>query len=431
MENKDSFLIKGTYIISEQTEGINDILVENGFIEKISKEINVEGNIPTYDMENTCLVPGLMDMHVHLREPGREDKETIVSGSSAAVKGGFTDIVCMPNTTPVNDNANTTRYIYDRAKEAHCCVYAVGAITKASKGKEISEMFDLCKEGVIAFSDDGACIMDSMVMRKAMEYSKIFNKPLITHSEDINLTRDGVINEGMVSLKTNLKGIPSISEDIMVYRDIALSEYLDVPLHIAHVSTARSLRIIEDAKARGVKVTCEVTPHHLSLTEDELLKLNTNTKINPPLRTLKDVDSLRQGLKNNIIDVIASDHAPHTLAEKELNLSADVPCGTIGLETSLLVVLKDLYHTGILKLSDIVQKMCYNPNKILGLDPPAIRVGSKAKFSVFNTEDNIFIDKGFFLSKSNNSAFIGKELKGKVLLTVVNGSVKYFNGKLV
>lgn len=431
MNKKDRFLIKNCFIVSGETEGKKDLLVEEGIISNIGQDIKAEGNIDVYDMEGSHLLPGLCDIHVHLREPGREDKETIFTGSRAAVKGGITDIACMPNTIPVNDNATITRFIYDKSRDSLCNVYPIGAITKGSQGNEISEMFDLAKAGVVAFSDDGTSVMNSNVMRKAMEYSKIFRKPIISHCEDINLAKDGVINEGRISLKTNLKGIPLVAEDIIVYRDIALAEYIGVPLHIAHVSTERSMSIIADAKNRGVNVTAEVTPHHIALTEDELLTLNTSAKINPPLRMASDVERLKEGLKSNIIDAIASDHAPHTTAEKELNISADVPSGTIGLETMLPVVLTELYHTGILTLREIVDKLCYNPCRIIGISPPCIKAGHTAKFTVVNTKKKTLIEKDFFQSKSRNSVFIGRELYGEIILTVVNGSIRYINNQII
>lgn len=431
MNNKDRFLIKNCLIVSKEIEDQSDILVEDGKISKIHKDIKPENDIDTYDMKGSYILPGLCDVHVHLREPGREDKETIVTGSMAAVKGGITDIACMPNTSPVNDNASTTRYIHDKSREAFCNIYPIGAITKGSKGKEISEMNDLNKAGVFAFSDDGNTVMDSNIMRKAMEYSRIFNKPIIAHCEDINLTRDGIINEGMVSLKTNLKGMPSIAEDIIVYRDTALAEYLDIPLHIAHVSTEKSMNIIAEAKKRGAKITCEATPHHIALTEEELFGLDTSAKINPPLRPLSDRRKIIEGLKNNIIDIIASDHAPHTLAEKELNISTDVPFGTIGLETMLPVVLTHLYHTGMLTMKQIIEKLCYNPCKLLGIDPPRIKAGETAKFTIIDADDVYKVEKDFFLSKSRNSVFIGKEFKGKVLMTVVNGQIRFYNDQIV
>ncbi len=431
MNSKDRFLIKKCSIVSKEIEAVCDILVENGIIAKIDKDISIENDIDIYDMDGKYLMPGLCDIHVHLREPGREDKETVLTGSMAAVKGGITDLACMPNTTPVNDNSTITRYIYDKAREALCNIYPIGAVTKGSMGKEISEMYDLSKAGVVAFSDDGKSVMDSNVMRKAMDYSKIFNKPIISHCEDMNLSQDGVINEGRVSLKTNLKGIPSVAEDIIVYRDTALAEYLGVPLHVAHVSTERSMEIINGAKLRGAKITAEITPHHLALTEEELLSLNTNAKINPPLRPLNDVNKLKEGLKKGIIDVIASDHAPHTTAEKELNISSDVPNGTIGLETMILVVLTEIYHKGILSLREIVDKMCYNPCRIINIEPPAIKEGSLARFTLIDTEAESTINSDFFFSKSRNSVFLGRKLKGRVLMTVVNGKICYFSDQIV
>ncbi len=431
MNSKDRFLLKNCQIVSRESEGEKDIYVEKGIISCIGNGLKPGDDIDTYDMKGYYLLPGLCDIHVHLREPGREDKETILTGSMAAVKGGITDIACMPNTSPVNDNATITRYIYDKAKDAFCNIYPIGAITKGSKGKEISEMNDLSNAGVVAYSDDGVSVMDSNVLRKAMEYSKIFGKPIISHCEDMSLSLDGVINEGRISLKTNLKGIPSVAEDIIVYRDVALAEYLGIHLHIAHVSTEKSMNIISDAKSRGSKITSEVTPHHIALTEDELLSLNTSAKINPPLRHRNDVEKLKEGLKSGVIDVIASDHAPHTTAEKELNISTDVPSGTIGLETMVPVVLTELYHRGLMTLREIVNKMCYNPCRIIGIEPPAIEEGALARFTLIDTEAEQVIQKDFFLSKSRNSVFIGKKLKGRVLMTVVNGKICYFEDKIV
>jgi len=368
-------------------------------------------------------MPGLIDMHVHLREPGFEYKETIKTGTEAAVYGGFTTVCCMPNTYPVHDNASVTEFIIRRAaEEGSCPVLPIGAITKGQKGEELAEMGTMVKEGCIAFSDDGSPVMNSLIMRRALEYSKTFDVPIISHCEDITLSDSGVMNEGLMSVTLGLKGIPAESEQIMIFRDIALAELTGARLHIAHVSTEGSIQLIRNAKKRGVHVTAETCPHYFSLTEDAVKGYDTNAKVNPPLRTERDKEAIEDGLRDGTIDVIATDHAPHHADEKlrEFDLS---PSGISGLETALGLSLR-LVHKGVLTMQQLVEKMSLHPARILQMHGKAmLKVGSDADIVIVDKNREWKVDAEKFISKGKNTPFHGWILKGMAVVTLCKGKV--------
>ncbi|MBI5100727.1 MAG: dihydroorotase [Nitrospirae bacterium] len=438
-----NILVKNAKVIdpSQGTDGICDITIENGKIKEVRKSGGAEARKKTnadvrtsayagfevIDAEGLLVVPGLVDMHVHLREPGFEYKETIRTGTEAAVRGGITTVCCMPNTKPVNDNAGITEFIINRAaREGACSVYPVGAITKGQKGEELAEFSIMHDAGCIAFSDDGRPVMDSLLMRRALEYSKILKALIISHCEDLSLAAGGVMNEGLVSVTLGLRGIPPQAEEIMVSRDIALAELTGGRLHIAHVSTAGSVEIIRAAKKRGVAdITAETCPHYFHITEEVAAGYNTFARVNPPLRTRADVEAIRQGLSDNTLDVIATDHAPHHMDEKTVEFD-NAPSGISGLETSLGLSMK-LVEEGVLSLSQLIEKMTLNPARILGLlsggTKGTLRPGADADLVVVNTKDEYRVDPGGFRSKGKNSPFDGWTLKARPAITISNGRI--------
>lgn len=362
-------------------------------------------------------IPGLVDMHTHLREPGREDEETILSGTMSALKGGYQAVVCMANTEPPVDNLGIVKYI--REAERACDVYPVGAVTKGLKGAELSEIGDLVNAGCVAVSDDGMPIMNSFIMRRALEYCKQFGIPIISHTEDLNLS-SGVMNEGIVSTELGLPGIPSCAEEAMVARDILLARFTESKLHIAHISTKGSIELVRRAKEEGVHVTCEATPHHLSLTDECVRSFNTNYKMNPPLRTETDRKAVIEGLVDDTIDVIATDHAPHADFEKELEFD-QAPSGVIGLETALACGITYLVRPGLMDMKHLLRKFTVNPTRILSLSITGISVGEYANLAIVDPTCEWIPQK--FLSKSKNSPFIGRNLYGKVLFTIYRGKL--------
>ena len=422
-------IIKGGRVIDPgNIDGVRDILIEDGIITQI------EENIIDYDQDKTdsceiidasglIVVPGLIDMHVHLREPGHEYKETIKSGSLAAARGGFTAICPMPNTNPVNDNRQVTEFILTKAAEADAVrVYPVAGISKGLNGNRLSEYGELKDAGVIAVSDDGKPVNNSLLMRRAMEYAKGFGLPVISHCEDLELAADGVMNEGPVSTRMGLAGIPNAAESVMVMRDISLCELTGSALHIAHVSTSESVHAIRDAKERGVAVTAETAPHYFTLIDESVYDYNTSAKMNPPLRSSEDRESILKGLKDGTIDVIATDHAPHSALEKdvEFNNSAN---GIIGLETSLPLSLR-LVENGTLSIEQLIDKMSGNPARILGLDN-GIKVGKTADITIIDTENTFIVNASEFLSLGRNTPFDGWELKGRAVFTIVGGRIVF------
>jgi len=417
-----NLLIKNGHVIdpANKIDEKLDVLVTDGKVAKLGKPGSISANdTQVVDASGRLVVPGLIDMHVHLREPGFEYKETIATGTAAAKAGGFTSVCCMPNTNPVNDNRSVTEFILAQARSAPARVFPIGAITKGSKGEELTEMAELHTAGCFAVSDDGKPVMSAAIMRRAMEYSKIFDLLVISHCEDSSLSDKGVMNEGVVSTELGLRGIPRAAEDVMTGRDISLAELTGCRLHIAHVSTAGSVRLIRDAKSRGVKVTAETCPHYFSLTEEAVRGYNTMAKMNPPLRTADDVAAIKQGLKDGTIDVIATDHAPHALDEKSGEFDY-APFGVVGLETALGLTLK-LVDEGALSLSEAVRKLTNNPAAILKIGKGTLAVGSDADITIIDPDIEWTVDASEFKSKSRNTPFNGWKLRGKAIQTIVRG----------
>lgn len=429
-------LIKNGRVL-DPANGIDDqlnILVDNGTILEIShsefKKEGEEDKAKVIDARRMLVVPGLIDMHVHLREPGHEYKETIKTGCQAAAAGGFTSVACMPNTDPVNDNKSVTEFILDRAKREGCVsVFPVGAITKGLLGETLAEMGELRAAGAVAVSEDGKTVKNSELMRRAMEYAKTFDLLVICHCEDSDVVAGGVMNEGFTSTRLGLKGIPHAAEEIIVARDILLAELTGCRIHIAHVSTERSVRIIREAKSRGVKVTAETAPHYFSLTDELLTSFNTNLKVNPPLRSAKDVEAIKEGLKDGTIDVIATDHAPHSSLEKDIEFDYASP-GMVGLETALPLALK-LVTEGIVSLPELVAILTFRPAHILGIPKGTLSPGSEADITVIDPSQEHTLGVSNFKSKSKNSPFDGWPVRGKVLSTLVKGKVVYENEPVV
>ena len=425
-------LIKGGNVVDCEKLNIEqlDVLIEDSIITAVGKNLPAE-DAETIDVNGKLVCPGLIDMHVHLREPGYEAKETIATGTAAAARGGFTAVACMPNTDPVNDNAAVVRFIYDRAAaEGVVKVYPIAAVTKGSKGKELTEMADLKSAGAVAVSDDGLPVSDAGVMRRAMQYAGMLGLPVIPHCEDKSLAAGGVMHEGCVSTELGLPGIPAAAEEVMVARDIILAENTGCQLHIAHISTARSVDMVRRAKKRGVKVTCEVTPHHFTLTDRAVIGYHTATKVNPPLRTDADVAAIKEGLADGTIDVIATDHAPHTAEEKAVEYQY-APFGLVGLETAVGLVFTELVATGILTAAQAVAKMSINPAKILSLQGGMLTVGAPADITVIDTELTEKVDPAQFAGKAKNTPFAGKTLKGLPVMTIVDGKIVMEDRRLV
>jgi len=420
-------VIKGGRIIDPgNLDGIMDIFIKDDKIVEIKTDGFLDGEyseLKMIDASGKVVIPGLIDMHVHLREPGYEYKETIETGCRSAVVGGFTAVCCMPNTKPVNDCKGVTEYILTKAREAGTArVYPVSAISKGSQGDDLCEYGELKTAGAVAVSDDGNPVMNSHLMRRALEQAKECRLPVISHCEDINLAAGGVMNEGAVATGMGLAGIPNASESIMVLRDIALSELTGASLHIAHVSTMESVRAIRDAKTRDVPVTAETAPHYFTLTDASVKGYNTNMKMNPPLRSSRDRDAVRQGLADGTIDVIATDHAPHSSVEKSLEFH-QAPNGIIGLETALSLGL-NLVDEGILTLTGLIEKMSTNPAQILGLENGII-VGQQADITIIDLEKPFRVKADRFQSLSRNTPFDDWDMKGKTVLTMVGGKIVY------
>ncbi|MBW2602828.1 MAG: dihydroorotase [Deltaproteobacteria bacterium] len=420
-------VIKGGRVIDPgNLDDILDIVIEDGNIVEIKQDAlagdeNKECKI--IDASGKIVAPGLIDMHVHLRDPGYEYKETIETGSRAAAFGGFTAICCMPNTNPVNDCRQITEYMVKKAAKVDIVrVYPVAAISRGLKGDRLCEYEELKDAGAIALSDDGNPVMNSQLMRKALEYSSGFHLPVISHCEDIDLVSDGAVNEGAVATKMGLSGIPNAAESIMVLRDIALSELTGVPVHIAHVSTKESVRAIRAAKKRGVPVTAETAPHYFSLTDASIKDYHTNSKMNPPLRTEQDREAICQGLADGTIDVIATDHAPHSSIEKAVEFD-QAANGIIGLETSVPLGLK-LVEAGIIDITELIEKMSKNPARILGLKT-SLEIRKTADITIMDPEISYRIDADRFQSLSRNTPFHGWDVKGRAVLTMVGGKIVF------
>ncbi len=419
-------LLKGARVIdpSQKIDARMDILIEEGKIAGCSSNIKASQDVKVIDLTGMIVAPGLIDMHVHLREPGLEYKETIASGSAAAVAGGFTSIACMPNTEPVNDNRSITEFIRRKAVEANLAnVYPIGAISIGSEGRQLTEFWDLKEAGILALSDDGKPVMDAALMRRALEYASSLDLPVIQHCEDKNLSAGGLMNEGYYATILGLPGIPAIAEDVMVARDILIAEYTRTRIHIAHVSTAGAVRLIRNAKARGLNVTAETAPHYFTLTDESLQDYDTNYKVSPPLRSTADVAAIKEGLADGTLDVIACDHAPHGRTDKEVEFEYALN-GISGLETSLGLSL-NLVHEGILPMPELIVKMSCNPARILNLPKGTLIKGSDADITVIHPDLSWTVNVKAFHSRGKNSPFSGRKMKGRAVLTIVGGDIKY------
>ncbi len=402
-----------------------DILIDRGKIEEIKPKIEGSGT-KIIDASRLVVAPGFIDMHVHLRQPGQEDKETIKTGSLAAAKGGFTSIACMPNTDPVNDSRGVTEFILSEAKRSAVVnVFPIAAVTRGLKGEEITDMSDLRSAGAVAFSDDGHPIENSLVMRRALEYSKLLDALIIDHCEDRNLSTGGIMHEGFYSLKLGIKAIPASAEEIMVARDIILAKETRARVHIAHLSVKGAVDLLKFAKQQDIPITAEVTPHHLFLTDASFESFDTNLKVNPPVRSEHDVEALIDAVREGLIDVIATDHAPHTPDEKDVELD-QAPFGINGLETAVPLLLDKLVNKNILPLEKLVAMMSTNPAKILGLENKGkISVGADADLTILKLHQEVIVDTRQFLSKGRNNPFNGWKLKGAPVMTVVGGKIIY------
>ena len=417
-------LIKGGRILdpAHDIDGEFDLLIEDGRISRIEKNIPAEG-AERIDASGRLVVPGLIDMHVHLRDPGLEYKEDILSGARSAVAGGFTSIACMPNTKPVNDNQAVTRYILDKAKQAVANIFPVGAVTQGSKGEALAEIGDMTEAGCVAFSDDGLPVTSGELMRRALEYARPFGVPIIAHTEDLSLVGRGVMNEGFVATELGLKGIPWVAEAAPIARDVMLAEFTGGTLHVAHVSTRAAVEVIRAAKNRGVRVSCEATPHHFTLTEEAVRGYDTNAKMNPPLRTADDVDAIREGLADGTIEVIATDHAPHHIDEK--NVEFDIAMnGIVGLETALPLALR-LVADGCLTLGQAIAGLTCNPARVLGLERGTLEIGRIADVTIIDPELKWTVEADKFVSKSRNTPFDGWQVRGAATHTIVGGKIVF------
>ncbi len=428
--NSANLLLRNGRVIdpARELDSVVDILVENGIIAETSAKVELGpeklSQFEQIDASGKWIVPCLIDMHVHLREPGEEYKETISSGTQAAVAGGFTSVACMPNTHPVNDCAAVTQYIIEKARdEGSCRVFPVGAISRGIEGKNISEYGELRSAGVAAVSDDGLPVMNSLLMRRALEYAKTFDLLVISHCEDLDLSSAGLMNEGPVSTRLGMRGIPRVAEEIMVARDILLAELTGSRLHLAHISTAGSVALIREAKRRGVPVSAETAPHYFTLSEELISTFDPVYKVNPPLRRPEDIEAIKAGLGDGTIDVIASDHAPHSAVEKDLEFEYAAN-GIIGLESSLPLILR-LIREGVLTPLEAVAKISRNPARILAIPFGTLRKGMAADLTIIDPEVKYTVDVNRFKSKSRNCPFAGMEVQGQAVMTLVGGKVVF------
>lgn len=411
---------------------LGHVFIKDGLIVKIEtnspavdRQLRSLGEDQQVDATGMLVVPGLIDIHVHLREPGKEGAETVLTGCQAAAAGGFTSICCMPNTEPRIDNQETVKFVQDRAQNADARVYVVGAITKALAGKELAEIGDLVKMGAVAITDDGFYVQNGEIMRRALEYAGMFNIPVMQHAEDQELCAGGVMNESFQSTRLGMKGAPAVAEEVAVQRDIALCRMTGSRLHIQHVTTRGAVRAIREAKAEGVRVTAEAAPHHLVLTDEEIGKaFDTNLRVNPPLRTATDREALIEGLVDGTIDCIASDHAPHSVEEKDCEFDR-APPGVIGLETTLGIVKTYIIDKGYLSWADAIRKMTVNPARILGLPGGSLAEGSPADIAIIDPDKKWKVNPGKFRSRSRNTPFSGYQLSGRVDKTILGGRIVF------
>lgn len=421
-------LIKGGRVLdpAHGIDGFLDILIDDGKIGRIGKNLQA-ADAEVIDAADKVVVPGLIDIHVHLRDPGYEYKEDIISGTRAAAAGGFTSVACMPNTDPVNDNKAVTLYILRKAQdEGAVNVFPVGSITKGLKGESLAEMGELKEAGCLALSDDGRPVVSGEMMRRALEYARPFGLTIISHAEDLSLVGDGVMNEGFTATELGLKGIPWVAEDAAVARDVMLAEFTGGRLHVAHVSTRGSVEIVRAAKKRGVAVTCEATPHHFTLTEEAVRGYDTNAKMNPPLRSAEDVDAIREGLADGTIDAIATDHAPHHLDEKNVEFNAALN-GVVGLETALPLTFR-LVNDGVLGLNEAIARLTVGPARALGIPRGTLEVGVPADVTIIDPEAKWTLEAAALHSKSKNTPFNGWKMKGAATHTIVEGCIVWQRG---
>jgi dihydroorotase len=405
-------------------DGVADVLIEKGKIAKVGSRIPRAG-AKAFDLKGLVVCPGFIDMHVHFRDPGQEWKETVETGTRAAAAGGFTSVACMPNTVPPNDNRSVTEYILRQSRERGVVnVYPIGCVSKGQKGEELAEMGDMISAGAVAFSDDGYPVRTTLLMRKALEYSQLFGVPIIDHCEDTDLVDGGVMNEGEISTRLGLRGWPSVAEDIITQRDVQLAGYTGGHVHIAHMSTAASTELVRRAKRRKVRVTCEVTPHHIALTDEAVGDYDTYAKMNPPLRLKRDLKALQRGLADGTVDAIATDHAPHHVDEKCVEFSR-APFGIVGLETAVSVCLDRLVHAGIIDLPRMVELLTTGPARVLGLAKGTLKPGADADVTVLDPDREIRVDSSSFESRSENSPFLGWKLRGAPVMTLVAGRVAH------
>jgi dihydroorotase len=423
-------LLKGGRLVdpaSGRDEAV-DIQIVDGRIERIAGNISVPTGFDEINLRGKIIAPGLIDMHVHLREPGFEHKETIESGCASAAAGGFTAVCCMPNTNPAIDDESVVRYVHGKGKEV--CggivdVFPIGAATKGRQGTELAPMAELAQAGAVGFSDDGAPIASAEIMRRALEYSSMYGVPVIQHAEEPTMTQGGCMNEGVTSTRLGMLGIPPIAEELMVARDIILLDYVPkARYHVAHISTKGALERVRNAKSKGMNISCEVTPHHFSLLEEIVASFDTNTKMNPPLRTKKDVEAMIEGLKDGTIDVIATDHAPHTIDEKDVEYT-QAPFGIVGLETSVGLSMTELLHKNVLTLMALIQKLSTNPRRILSLPAIKFAEGEPANITLLDPNGEWVVDTAQLHSKSKNSPFNGYRLKGKAIGIINNGTALF------
>jgi dihydroorotase len=420
-----NLLIKGGRVVDPANglDAVQDVLVIDGRIAKVGRGLKAPEGAEMIAAAGKVVCPGLIDIHVHFREPGYEYKETIATGTRAAAAGGFTAVACMANTLPVNDNRSVTDFIMAKARvEGVVRVYPIGAVTRGLKGKELAEMAELAEAGCVAFSDDGQCVMNAEVYRRAMEYALPFGAPIISHAEDEHLAHRGAMHEGLVSTELGLLGQPSVAEDVMVARDILLAELTGAHVHVAHVSTAGAVRLVREGKARGVRVTAEVTPHHLVLTDDAVREYDPNTKMAPPLRTKRDIEAVLEGLLDGTIDCIATDHAPHALAEKEGEFG-ECANGVVGLETAVGILLDRLVRAGRMDLPTLVARLSPGPARLLSLPGGSLAQGAPADITVLDLEREWTVEPARFRSRARNTPFGGWTGTGAPVLTIVGGKV--------
>ncbi len=425
MDSETKFVIKGGRVVDPANgiDEITDVYIEDGMIARIGGKKNYQDRT-LIDAAGKLVFPGLVDIHVHLREPGREDAETIESGSLAAVRGGVTSVCCMPNTHPPIDNAPMVRFIYDRGSEAYCRVYPIAAISKGLEGKELSEMFDLAIAGAVGFSDDGRPVTSSQLLRNALLYSKMIDLPIMLHEEDLDLSAGRHMHEGHASGLAGMQAVPAVAEAGMIARDIMLASFLDAKVHICHVSAKESVGIIRDAKEKGVKVTAEAAVHHLILTDEDVVKsgFDSNYKMNPPLRAKDDVEVLRAALVDGTIDAIVTDHAPHPPEDKDCEFAV-APFGVVGLETSASLIYDKLVRTGIIDITRMVELMSTMPARLMDISAGTLSQGANADIMIFDPERKWTVDSSKFAGKSRNTPFEGWELTGKPVWTMVDGQI--------